>query len=131
GPEVVPCERRARVGGGDARVGAGRPTRDGTAAWAARHGPTLGPAAYGPLGATGLTVSRVGFGGYRVDDDTPEHRAALERAFHGGVNLVDTSTNYTDGGSERLGRAGLADLAGRQRRRRGGGGGGPGIGHGP
>jgi aryl-alcohol dehydrogenase-like predicted oxidoreductase len=47
-------------------------------------------------------VCRLGFGGYRVNDDAPVHRGALERALAGGVNLVDTSTNYTDGGSERL-----------------------------
>jgi hypothetical protein len=58
--------------------------------------------AYGPLGRTGLTVCRLGFGGYRVDDGTPVQRDALERALVSGVNLVDTSTNYTDGGSERL-----------------------------
>ncbi len=55
-----------------------------------------------PLGATGLSVSPLGFGCYRVDDTTPEHRAALEAALRSGCNLIDTSTNYTDGGSERL-----------------------------
>jgi aryl-alcohol dehydrogenase-like predicted oxidoreductase len=60
------------------------------------------PAAYAALGSTGLVTSRLGFGGYRVDDETPEHRAALEAALDGGVNLIDTSTNSADGGSERL-----------------------------
>src|SRR5205085_2330361 len=46
--------------------------------------------------------SRLGFGSYRVDDETPEHRQALRDALAAGVNLVDTSTNYTDGGSERM-----------------------------
>jgi hypothetical protein len=55
-----------------------------------------------PLGTTGLPVSPLGFGCYRVDDATPEHRAALEAALRSGCNLIDTSTNYTDGGSERL-----------------------------
>jgi hypothetical protein len=73
----------------------------GTRAWAERRA-AAGGEAYGPLGRTGLTVCRLGFGGYRVNDDTPVHRDALERALAGGVNLVDTSTNYTDGGSERL-----------------------------
>jgi aryl-alcohol dehydrogenase-like predicted oxidoreductase len=45
---------------------------------------------------------RIGFGGYRVDDRTPTHRAALERALDAGCTLIDTSTNYTDGGSESL-----------------------------
>jgi uncharacterized protein len=54
------------------------------------------------LGSTGLTVSRLGFGGYRIHDDVPNHRQALLEALQSGVNLIDTSTNYTDGGSERL-----------------------------
>jgi uncharacterized protein len=93
-------------------------TAEATAAYAARLGPALGPAAFGPLGASGLTVSRLGFGGYRVDDETPEHREALEGALLGGVNLIDTSTNYTDGGSERLAGATLAELTGSGRLRR-------------
>jgi aryl-alcohol dehydrogenase-like predicted oxidoreductase len=59
-------------------------------------------AGYRRLGTTQLTVSLVGFGGYRVDDETPEHREALTRALLSGVNLIDTSANYTDGASERL-----------------------------
>jgi aryl-alcohol dehydrogenase-like predicted oxidoreductase len=54
------------------------------------------------LGRTGLSVSRVGFGGYRIDLRDPEHRAALELALQMGCNLIDTSTNYTDGESEKL-----------------------------
>ena len=79
----------------------GRATAEGTAAYASRHGAALGPSAFTALGTSGLTVSRLGFGGYRVDDETPEHAAALASALAGGVNLIDTSTNYTDGGSER------------------------------
>ncbi len=56
--------------------------------------------AYRALGRTGLVTSSLGFGGYRIDDRTPEHAAALEKALLGGINLVDTSTNYTDGSSE-------------------------------
>jgi aryl-alcohol dehydrogenase-like predicted oxidoreductase len=54
------------------------------------------------LGATGLTVSRLGFGCYRVHEFEPENRQALRDAILGGVNLIDTSTTYTDGSSERL-----------------------------
>lgn len=54
------------------------------------------------LADTGLKVSTVGFGSYRIDTSFPEHREALRRAFSSGINLVDTSTNYTDGGSELL-----------------------------
>jgi len=93
----------------------GHATPDATAAHAARHRPALEPAAFAPLGATGLVVSRLGFGGYRVDDATTEHAAALGRALDGGVNLIDTSTNYTDGGSERLIGRVLAERARRGR----------------
>ena len=80
---------------------AGAATPAGTLTHAERRGDAhdLG---YGPLGRTGLTVCRLGFGGYRVDTETPVHRAALERALGSGVNLIDTSTNYADGGSEEL-----------------------------
>jgi len=57
---------------------------------------------YTTLGGTGLTVSRLGFGGYRVDDETPAHHQALSDALRGGIDIVDTSTNYTEGASERL-----------------------------
>ena len=56
--------------------------------------------AYRPLGRTGLVTSSLGFGSYRIDDQTSEHTAALGKALLGGVNLIDTSTNYTDGSSE-------------------------------
>ncbi|HVQ74025.1 MAG TPA: aldo/keto reductase [Candidatus Binatia bacterium] len=80
---------------------AGAATPAGTARHA-DHFAGLGPRAFAPLGRTGLVASRLGFGAYRVDDQTPGHREALESALQAGVNLIDTSTNYTDGGSERL-----------------------------
>lgn len=55
----------------------------------------------GWLEGLGLHCSRVGFGGYRVDDKTPSHSEALKTALIESCNLIDTSTNYTDGGSER------------------------------
>jgi aryl-alcohol dehydrogenase-like predicted oxidoreductase len=70
------------------------------------------------LGGTGLTVSRIGFGCYRVDDQTAEHRAALEQALDSGCTLIDTSTNYTDGASERLVGEALSDLRRRDPARR-------------
>ena len=85
----------------------GRATVAGTARYASRivnaprdngrfeHGFTR-------LGQTGLTVSRLGFGSYRVDGSDPEHAHALSTAVQSGVNLIDTSTNYMDGESERL-----------------------------
>jgi len=57
---------------------------------------------YKTLGRTGFTVSACGFGGYRVDYRVVEHFNALEYAVTNGINLIDTSANYSDGGSEIL-----------------------------
>jgi uncharacterized protein YyaL (SSP411 family)/aryl-alcohol dehydrogenase-like predicted oxidoreductase len=57
---------------------------------------------YVRFGHSGLTTSRLGFGTYRVDTREPEHREALKKALREGVNLIDTSTTYMDGDSERL-----------------------------
>jgi aryl-alcohol dehydrogenase-like predicted oxidoreductase len=54
------------------------------------------------LGKTGFEVSICGFGGYRIDDGIPQHQAALENALLSGINLIDTSSNYSNGGSEIL-----------------------------
>lgn len=63
---------------------------------------------------------RIGFGGYRVDVGVPGHRQALERALDRGCTLIDTSTNYTDGGSESLVGEVLADRETRAPGARGG-----------
>jgi len=57
---------------------------------------------YRQLGRTGLYCSELGFGSYRVDQETPTHQTAFEQALRSGVNLIDTSTNYMDGESERM-----------------------------
>lgn len=54
------------------------------------------------LGKTGLTVSACGFGSYRVDYRVKEHFSAMEYATGKGINLIDSSANYSDGGSEIL-----------------------------
>lgn len=54
------------------------------------------------FGRTGLTVSACGFGSYRVDYRVNEHFMALEYALLSGINIIDTSANYSDGGSEIL-----------------------------
>jgi aryl-alcohol dehydrogenase-like predicted oxidoreductase len=74
----------------------GRATPEGTQRRAA------GRAGYRRLGKTDLTVSVVGFGGYRTGRKSPDHRAALTAALAAGVNLIDTSSNYMLGDSERL-----------------------------
>ncbi len=65
---------------------------------------TTRPSSHGyiPLGSTGLTTSRIGFGGYRISLGVDDHYNALEKAIQDGCNLIDTSTNYADGESERL-----------------------------
>ena len=85
----------------------GQATPGGTATYVARvlaNPATNKPTGQGytTMGSTGLTTSRLGFGGYRIDISSDEHRQALTKAVRGGCNLIDTSTNYADGGSERL-----------------------------
>lgn len=56
------------------------------------------------LGATGLSVSRLGLGTMTWGRDTDEHeaRAQLTAFVEAGGTLVDTAAGYTDGDSERL-----------------------------
>ena len=96
----------------------GHATPEGTAGYAAGGSDRGLAPGYTLLGSSGLMVSRVGFGGYRVDDETPEHREALGKALLSGCNLIDTSTNYTDGASERLVGEVLHDLVANGRLRR-------------
>lgn len=58
--------------------------------------------AYHGFGSTAWNVSAAGFGCYRVSVDINDHAAAMTRAITHGINLIDTSANYTDGASERL-----------------------------
>jgi uncharacterized protein len=93
----------------------GHATAKGTAAYAsrvmARDGEGRSTHAFTTLGTTGLTTTRVGFGTYRVDTNNSEHRDALKKALQTSCNLIDTSTNYMDGDSERLVGSVLAELA--------------------
>jgi hypothetical protein len=86
-------------------------TSEGTARFFARHAEGLRPPLLArTLGSTGLKISPVGFGGYRISDDEPSHHEALRLAIQSGCNLIDTSTNYSDGGSEKLVGDVLAEL---------------------
>ena len=76
----------------------GKATAEGTAVYAAVH-PNL---SYVPLSNTGLQISQAGFGGYRINLDNGWQEQALRFALQNGINLIDTSANYADGGSERL-----------------------------
>jgi aryl-alcohol dehydrogenase-like predicted oxidoreductase len=57
---------------------------------------------YNPLGKTGLWVSQIGFGGYRINSVVDSHYEALKQALLQGVNLIESDPNYSDGGSEEL-----------------------------
>lgn len=76
----------------------GAATAEGTTSLARRHA-TL---QYNLLGKTGWTVSPAGFGCYRVAAGFDPHFDAMVHALENGINLIDTSTNYTDGASEQL-----------------------------
>jgi hypothetical protein len=88
-------------------------TPEGTAAYASRILSRRGEAVwhgFTTLGSTGLTASRLGFGGYRIGLDDGEHREALLSALRAGCNLIDTATTYMDGDSERVVGSVLAEL---------------------
>ena len=61
--------------------------------------PTIGTTTVADLG---WQISQVGFGGYRVSQGEKTQEQALRQALRSGINLIDTSSNYGDGGSERL-----------------------------
>jgi len=67
----------------------------------AQQGDVTPPPSFKPLGTTGLWCHPLGFGCYRIEEDNPSHEAALRAYLEQGGNLIDTSANYTDGGSER------------------------------
>jgi aryl-alcohol dehydrogenase-like predicted oxidoreductase len=47
-------------------------------------------------------ISRFGYGCYRVNDLVDDHYNSLKKALLSGINVIDTSANYSDGGSEKL-----------------------------
>lgn len=54
------------------------------------------------LGKTDYLVSVCGFGCYRIDIGVISQEKALKKAIQSGINIIDTSANYSDGGSEKL-----------------------------
>jgi aryl-alcohol dehydrogenase-like predicted oxidoreductase len=84
----------------------GYATEGATEAFAQQHHPL----SVGNIGTTGLTVSQAGFGCYRVSTGVNHHKTALQKALGEGINLIDTSSNYADGGSESLVGKVLEDL---------------------
>ena len=86
----------------------GHATRQATEAHASRFSSVQ----HGVLGRSELHCSQAGFGCYRVADGVDAHREALHQALAGGINLIDTSANYGDGGSEVLVGKVLTELIG-------------------
>ncbi len=80
--------------------------------------PSFESDAYRPLAGTNLITSKVGYGSYRVHNQSEEHITTLKEAIKAGCNLIDTSTNYTDGGSESLIGDVLCDLIAGEKIRR-------------
>ena len=76
----------------------GYATPEGTRAYGERHSALN----YNELNSTGLLASQVGFGCYRLDLSVVEHAKSLGKSLLSGINLIDTSSNYGDGGSEEL-----------------------------
>ena len=76
----------------------GYATESATANYIQKHRPLAG----NTIGTTKLTSSQAGFGCYRVAVGVPHHEKALHTALCEGINLIDTSANYADGGSESL-----------------------------
>ncbi|SMP87017.1 Aldo/keto reductase family protein [Epsilonproteobacteria bacterium SCGC AD-311-C15] len=46
-------------------------------------------------------MSNFAFGTYRISDYNPQHIEALKAAISSGITMIDTSSNYMDGGAER------------------------------
>ncbi|MBU0720983.1 aldo/keto reductase [bacterium] len=46
-------------------------------------------------------MSTFAFGTYRISDYNPQHLSALKEAIKSGIRMIDTSSNYMDGGAER------------------------------
>ncbi|CAI2174124.1 9065_t:CDS:2, partial [Funneliformis geosporum] len=51
---------------------------------------------------TGQIVSRLGFGGYRINWNDDRHKMALEKAIRSGINIIDTSAHFELGESEEV-----------------------------
>lgn len=100
---------RGTVGGFRERIPGGASPAGTEYYFKKRGSQTLPPIRFGK---TGWSASPIGFGGYRIHQEADSHRQALRLALSQGSNLLDTSTNYTDGSSETLIGEVLAELIG-------------------
>ncbi len=55
-------------------------------------------------------MSNFAFGTYRISDLNPQHIEALKEAIDSGITMIDTSSNYMDGGAERAIALALRDF---------------------
>jgi len=55
-------------------------------------------------------MSNFAFGTYRISDYNPQHIEALKEAIDSGITMIDTSSNYMDGGAERAIALALRDV---------------------
>ena len=76
----------------------GKATEEGTNSYCERY-PQI---QCNTLGCRQWQISPFGFGCYRISADVESHARSMAKALTDGINLIDTSTNYTDGGSETL-----------------------------
>lgn len=76
----------------------GKATAVATQSYFQQH-PTISTSS---LTGLGWQISQVGFGSYRVSPGEKSQEQALRQALQSGINLIDTSSNYGDGGAERL-----------------------------
>lgn len=49
-----------------------------------------------------VVTTQLGYGSYRVNSENPEHYESLLVALQSGINLIDTSSNFSYGSSEQL-----------------------------
>ena len=56
-------------------------------------------------------MSNFAFGTYRISDLNPQHIESLKEAISSGIKMIDTSSNYMDGGAERAIALALKDFS--------------------
>ncbi|KAG0248790.1 hypothetical protein DFQ27_000629 [Actinomortierella ambigua] len=98
GPRLIPAFSvwRARTIRLQSTIAGQSATAEGTAAFLARHADLP----RSTLAKRDWTLSKLGFGAYRVHSQAPEHREALLQALNSGVNVIDTSSHFGYGASE-------------------------------
>jgi aryl-alcohol dehydrogenase-like predicted oxidoreductase len=83
-------------------ITSGRATLKGTQRYAERHSEV---AFFESENAGNLQISKIGYGTYRIrigEIESEKHIASLIKALSSGVNLVDTSSNFSDGDAETM-----------------------------